>query len=127
MWRVVLGVVGGFVAWGVIGAVVSFGLRFSLPGYAEAELTSAFTLTMQIARLIMGVIAAIGAGFAVRLIAPENRRAPWITGLAMLAVFVPIHIQVWERFPVWYHLFFLISTLLLVVLGSRIRSSGTNA
>jgi len=127
MWRVILSVVGGIVAWSVIAAVINHGLRFGLPGYSEAEPTAAFTLAMQIARLLMGVVAAIGAGVALRVIAPESTRAPWITGLVMLAAFVPIHIHVWARFPVWYHLFFLISSPLLVLLGARLRAPSANS
>lgn len=56
----------------------------------------------------------------VRAIAPASRFAPWIVGLALLALFFPIHIQLGPKFPVWYHLTFLITLAPLVALGARL-------
>ena len=73
-------------------------------GYRLAEHTLAFTLTMKIARLVMAAITSLAAGALVRWIAPASRLAPWIVGLVTLALFLPAHIQLWHRFPLWYHL-----------------------
>ncbi len=119
MWRTVLAVLGGLVAWVVIVTLINFGLRAALPGYTAAEHTLDFTLTMKIARLTMAAATSLLAGVATRAIAPSSRWAPWIAGGVLLLLFLPQHIYIWDKFPVWYHLSFLMPLVPLVVLGAR--------
>jgi hypothetical protein len=42
--------------------------------------------------------------------------------LLLLALFVPFHLGLWARFPVWYHIVFLGSLVPLVVLGAKLFS-----
>lgn len=126
MWRTVAGVAAGFVAWVVVVTILNWGLRLWLPGYAQVEHAMIFTLTMQAARLTIAAVTSIAAGVVVRAIAPASRWAPWILGLLLLALFVPDHIQLWTRFPVWYHLTFLVTLAPLVALGAMlVRRGGT--
>lgn len=120
MWRNVLAVLGGLVAWTVIATLINFGLRTALPGYTVAEHTLDFTLTMKIARLTMAAITSLGAGAATRAISPKSRWAPWIVGAIALALFLPSHVMLWPKFPVWYHLTFLLTLVPLVVLGASL-------
>lgn len=121
MVRTFLSVVGGLVAWAVIASLLDIGVRHGIPGYREAEPTLLFTLPMKIARLSLAVIASLGAGFVTRWIAPASRIAPWVVGLVMLALFLPSHIQIGARLPLWYHLFFLLTLAPLVVLGAQLK------
>lgn len=123
MGRFILAVIGGLIAWTAIATLVNIGLRLGLPGYAVAEPALAFTLAMMIARLAMAVIASLGAGAVIRTIAPSSRWAPWIMGGLTLAMFLPVHVQLWPRFPVWYHLFFLGTLPLFVALGAHLRGA----
>ena len=118
MWRTIAGILAGFVAWVVVVTVLNWGLRLWLPGYAQAEPVMLFTLAMKVARLAIGALSSIAAGAVVRLIAPASRLGPWILGVVMLALFVPDHIHLWSRFPIWYHLTFLITLAPLVALGA---------
>lgn len=124
MVRTFLGVIGGLVAWAMIATLIDIGIRYAIPGYREAEPLLAFTLPMKIARLALSVIASIGAGFVTRWVAPASRIAPWIVGLVMLALFLPSHIQIGARLPLWYHLFFLLTLVPLVALGAQLRIPG---
>jgi hypothetical protein len=36
----------------------------------------------------------------------------------LLALFIPNHYLLWDKFPVWYHLTFLVSLLPLTLLGA---------
>lgn len=123
MWRTVLSVLGGLVAWGFIVTLLNFGLRLWLPGYVEAEPAMAFTLPMKIGRLLMSAVSCVAAGAVVRVIAPSSRFAPWIAGLTLMVMFLPVHVQLWPRFPVWYHLTFLLPLAPLFALGGSIRAA----
>jgi hypothetical protein len=43
-------------------------------------------------------------------------------GLLLVVVFVPQHIMLWEKFPIWYHLTFLVSLVPLACLGGQISA-----
>ncbi|HEX7790400.1 MAG TPA: hypothetical protein VF467_07740 [Afipia sp.] len=101
--------------------LLNFGLRAAIPGYHAAEASLLFSGVMKAGRLIEAAIASFAAGMAVRAIAPASRVTPWVTGLIILAMFVPVHVQLWSKFPVWYHLTFLLSIVPLVVLGATLR------
>jgi hypothetical protein len=120
MWRTLLSIIGGLVAWGVIVTLLNFGLRAAIPGYHAAEATLQFTLAMKIGRLAEAAVTSVGAGVVVGLIAPSKRWAPWLVGLIILAMFLPVHISLWNKFPAWYHLAFLVPLAPLVALGASI-------
>jgi hypothetical protein len=124
MWRTIGAIIAGLVGWAVIVTVINWGLRLGIPGYRLAEPTLVFTLGMKIARLAMAAITSIAAGALVRAIAPQSRLAPWIVGLVILALFLPAHIHLWHRFPIWYHLSFLVPLVPLVALGAWLVRRG---
>lgn len=120
MFRTAGAVIGGLVAWMVIVTLLNFGIRAGIPGYHAAEPTFSFTLPMMIARLGIAVLASLAAGAVVRRIAPGSAAAPLIVGGILLAMFVPIHIQIGIRLPLWYHLGFLVPLAPLVWAGARL-------
>lgn len=117
MRRTLAAIIAGLVAWAVIVTLIDWSLRLGLAGYRQAEPTMLFTLAMKIARLVMAAVTSLAAGAIVRAIAPASRLAPWIVGLVILALFLPAHIHLWHRFPIWYHLSFLVPLAPLVALG----------
>lgn len=125
MWRTVAAIITGFVAWIVIVTILNFGLRLWLPGYVHAEPTMLFTLSMKVARLSIAALTSVAAGALVRAVAPASRWAPWILGLILLVMFIPEHVHLWQKFPIWYHLTFLVTLAPLVALGAQLRSRGT--
>jgi hypothetical protein len=120
-----LAVVGALIAWFAIVTLINLGLRQALPGYAAAERVLVFTPVMLVARLAMATIASLGAGAVARSVAPASRLAPWIAGFVMLVFFVPVHFRIWEIFPAWYHLLFLLSLPLGMALGARLHGGRT--
>lgn len=123
MWRTVLSVVAGLVAWALVVTLLNFGLRAAIPGYHAAEATLQFTMAMKIGRLSEAALTSIVAGAVVGWIDPSRKWAPWLVGLIVLAMFLPVHIGLWSRFPVWYHLAFLVPLVPLVVLGAALGRS----
>jgi hypothetical protein len=115
--------VAGLVLWVLVATLLNRGLRAGLPGYALAEPTMTFTLGMKAARLILAALASLAAGAATGRIAQSRTGLPWVLGAIILAVFIPIHIQLWAKFPVWYHLVFLGTLVPLVALGATLTRS----
>jgi len=120
MWRTLASIVAGLVTWAVVVTLLNFGLRAAIPGYHAAEATLQFTLTMKAGRLIEAALSSIATGAVVSLIAPFKKWAPWLVGLIILAMFLPVHITLWGKFPVWYHLAFLVPLAPLVAFGGAL-------
>ncbi len=123
MWRTVASIVAGLVAWAVVVTILNFGLRASIPDYHAAEASLQFTMAMKIGRLTEAALASLAAGAIVGLIASSKRWAPWAVGLMILAMFLPVHVQLWSKFPIWYHLSFLVPLAPLVALGAELISN----
>jgi hypothetical protein len=120
MKRSILAVFVGAAAWIVVVSMLNRLLRLGIPGYTEAEPLLAFTLGMMLARLLIGGLSSVAAGAVAGWIARPGQWAPWITGAVFLALFIPEHIQLWQRFPLWYHLTFLLSLVPLFGLGGAL-------
>lgn len=120
MWRTVAAIVAGLVAWAVVVTLLNFGLRAALPGYHSAEATLQFTIAMKAGRLIEAAVTSIAAGMVVGWIAPSNRWVSLLVGAIVLALFLPVHLSLWNKFPVWYHLAFLVPLVPLVILGAQL-------
>lgn len=120
MWRTVASVVLGLVTWAAAVTLLNFGLRAALPGYHAAEATLQFTLAMKIGRLTEAAVASLAAGAVVTFVDGTKKWAPWAVGLIILAMFLPVHVSLWSRFPVWYHLSFLVPLAPLVALGAAL-------
>jgi hypothetical protein len=51
----------------------------------------------------------------------DKVRPPLVAGVILLLLFIPVHYSIWNRFPIWYHLTFLASLVVLSVVGGRMR------
>jgi hypothetical protein len=94
-------------------------IRESWPEYAAVERAMTFTQSMLFTRLALSTIALLIAACVTTLIAQKSVVA-LILGIVLLLVSVPIHINLWDKFPVWYHLTFLVTLIPLCILGGRI-------
>ena len=118
MKRSILACLAGLLAWIVVVTVINRVLRLSLLNYTAAEQTLQFTLGMKWARLLMAIVTSLVAGAVTGWISASSRRAPLIVGSVVLAMFVPLHIAIWSKFPVWYHLTFLLTIIPAVFVGA---------
>jgi hypothetical protein len=115
--RTIGGIVAGLVAWTAVATVLNLALRLAWPEYQAVEKAMAFTLGMMLARLALGALCTLSAGFAAALL--SRKAVIWVAGL-LLVIFVPVHYSLWDRFPAWYHLTFLISLPLLTLAGGAL-------
>jgi hypothetical protein len=121
MKRSIVACAAGLVVWILVVSVLNRLLRLFLTGYAAAEPAMNFTFGMMVARLAIAAVTSVIAGAVVPRIAPAAARLPWLVGAILLAIFIPEHVlQLWQKFPVWYHLTFLITLVPLVVLGAHL-------
>lgn len=120
MMRVIAGVATGLAAWIVAATVGNMAFRAAMPGYAGAESAMTFTLPMMFARLLLGAASSVVGGAATAWIVRGDRHGPWILGMVLVAVFIPVHVGLWDKFPIWYHATFLVSLLPLTLLGASL-------
>jgi hypothetical protein len=125
MKRSILACLAGLLTWAVVVTVIDRVLRLSLPNYTAAEHTLEFTLGMKWARLLMAIVTSLVAGAVTRWIS-RSRWAPLIVGSVVLAMFVPAHIAIWSKFPVWYHLTFLLTIVPAVLVGALLAPRRDN-
>jgi hypothetical protein len=119
MTRAVLAVVAGLVAWIAVATVAGLIMRSSWPAYASVADAMTFTVPMMLARLSIGALATLAAGWVTTAIVPKPMLVRLMPGLILLAVFIPQHIALWNNFPVGYHLTYLLSLVPLSYLGGR--------
>lgn len=117
-------VVAGLVTWIVVASILDRAMRATWPDYATALPTFHFTLPMMAAQLSEAAIATLVAGYVVGLIA-RAWWPVWAQGALLLAIFIPVHYTIWDKFPIWYHATFLVGTLVpLTLLGWAAARTG---
>ena len=121
MIRSMLAVVAGALAWILVATALNLVLRFGWLDYAAAEPGMSFTLPMMLARLLLGVLASFIAGLVAAVIAKGGKWPVYVIAAVLLAAFIPVHYNLWARFPAWYHLFFLASLVIFSYLGAASR------
>lgn len=120
MLRNALAVTAGFVAW----TALFFGLAAVLRAlFPEAHLASGEVTALGVLMLYLAltVVASVVAGFvAARVAASRHARMVRITGLALLAVGLPVQIASWSLAPAWYNVAFLLVLVPLTIAGGRL-------
>ena len=110
--------------WATSFVVLSGGfvlLRASWQDYALADPEKAYTLTMLFVRLFI-FSSMIAATSVVATLVSGNKYIPWVTGGLIFAMSVPPHLYpgyVWDDYPVWYHIAFLLSIIPIAVATGR--------
>jgi len=125
MRKTIAAVIAGLIAWILVATAVNLLFRALWPNYHQAEIAFNFTLGMMMARLVLGAVASVGSGFVVASITKANSMAVKITGVALLVLFLPNHYLLWHKFPLWYHLTFLVSLFPLTMVGAKLKARRT--
>lgn len=120
MTKMIAGIVAGLIAWIIVATIGNLMFRVAWPGYAEAEISMMFTLAMMVARLLLGALSSLCAGFVVAWITKRNGTGAKVLGIVVTAMFFPVHYVLWDKFPIWYHVIFLASLFPLTLLGAKL-------
>jgi hypothetical protein len=110
----------GCLVWFAVATVGNFALRSFLPGYADVEKVMNFSVAMLVLRLMLSAAASLAAGSVCAAIAPRTRYPVYGLALLLVALFVPVHLFLWDKFPIWYHVLFLGTLVPLVMLGATL-------
>ena len=121
MSKKILGVVAGMGVWVAVVLVAGAIMRPAWPAYARVAAAMTFTLPMLAARLAISTLATLATGFVAAIIT-QSLVASVIPGVLLLIAFIPQHIMLWDKFPVWYHLTFLLSLVPLTYVAGIIWS-----
>ncbi len=119
MLRLIGGVVAGLIVWVAVVSALNLGLRHGWHDYAAVEKAMTFTIPMMAARLAESAISSLVSGFVAALV-DKGGWAPLVSGTILLLLFIPVHYSLWDRFPIWYHLTFLISLPFLSFIGGKL-------
>lgn len=119
MAKKTFGVIAGLVVWVLVVTLAGLIMRNAWPAYASVADAMTFTLPMMLVRLSIGAVATLAAGWVTGVIARPSLIATLLPGVLLLVAFIPQHISLWEKFPVWYHLTFLLSLVPLTFLGGK--------
>lgn len=121
MLRSTLAIIVAVVTWFAVATIGNWILRAVLPSYSAVEVSLNFTLTMMICRLILGLVSSLCAGFVCAIIAGRTNIAPKMAAGIMVVLFLPVHYMIWAKFPIWYHLFFLLSLAPTMLIGATLK------
>ena len=121
MIRSVIATILGVATWVAVATTLNLLLRNLYPGYPEAEPAMTFTFGMLLARLVLAALSTVAAGAVTASIA-RAARPVYALAVLLVLVFVPMHVGLWQRFPVWYHLVFLLSLAPLAVAGGTLAT-----
>jgi hypothetical protein len=121
MVRAIAAVAAGLIVWTLIATLGNLVMRFAWPSYAAVEAAMRFTLEMMLARLLLGALSSLGAGWLAARISRQNAGAIYALAAVLIAIFIPVHCGLWEKFPLWYHAVFFASLAVMTVLGARLN------
>ena len=133
MVRIILGVIAGFFAW----AIAWFGSEKILSavwpefGVHQAAFQAAiengdqFTAntTILLIHIVLASIVSLISGFLTALIAGENKRAPLILGLLLVAFGLLKVVMSWPYVPIWYHVIFTALLIPMTILGGKLKTT----
>jgi hypothetical protein len=132
MLRIILGVIVGFLVWGVLWFAGEQLLSAVWPAFgahqaafqAAIENGGAFTSnsTMLAIHIVLASIVSVVAGFLAALVAGENKRAPLIVGILLLCIGILKVVMSWPLVPIWYHFLYTAVLLPMAIVGGRLKA-----
>jgi hypothetical protein len=113
--------IGAVTSWAILAGGFAL-LRAVWADYTLAEPEKAYSLAMLFVRLLV-FSAMIAATAGVATLVSGDERVGWIVGGLILAVSIPPHLypgHVWNDYPAWYHIVYLVSILPIAGFAGRL-------
>jgi hypothetical protein len=130
MLRIVLGVVGGFIAWLIVWVGSEKAISAVWPAFGSHQQAfeeaikngGQFTpnSTMLFTHIVLGSAVSVLAGYLASVIAGENKLAPLIVGGLLLLMGIAKATMSWQLVPIWYHVSFTLILLPMAFLGGKL-------
>ncbi len=118
MIKGIAAVVAGVVVWFVVATAANLLMRVAWPAYADVEKAMTFSEAMMVARLIVGALSSLCAGVVAAWITKTNGNAINVLVITLVALFVPVHYSLLDKFPIWYHAIFFASLVVVTFAGA---------
>jgi hypothetical protein len=125
--RVIISVVGGLLFFALAGIALGALAKELWPEYAAAAADRAYTLPMLWSRLAAGAAATVCATWLAVMLGKQNLKTGFLIGVSLLALSVPWHLNIWDQYPVWYHLTWFAIIIPSALLGGRLARKSGNA
>ena len=133
MVRIILGAIAGFIVWSIlwVGSDAVFSAISTDWGKTSTDFREAvakntpyaLSSTVLVALLIKSFIVSIISGFVTALIARENTKSTFASGVMLLLFGIFIQYTHWNHMPLWYHIPFLIMLIPMAILGGKLRKT----
>ena len=134
MVRIVLGVIAGFFAWLIVWGGSEMVLSANWPewyGAHQRTFTAAIKnggqfsadTTILFIQIVLGSVVSMMSGFLAALIARENKRAPLVLGLLLLALGLLKAVMSWPYVPIWYHVLFTALLIPMAIVGGKLKAA----
>ena len=117
--RVIASVIGGILFFVLAAIALGVVAKELWPEYA-AVADRAYTLPMLWSRLVSGAAATIFAAWFAVLLGKQDLKTGFLIGVALLGLSVPWHLNIWDKYPVWYHLAWFAIIVPSALLGARL-------
>jgi len=132
--RIALGVIAGFFAWTIAWVGIEQMLSAMWPAWYGAH-QLAFTAaikngapftadpTILLIHIVCASVVSVMAGLLAAWVARENKRAPVILGLLLLAFGVLKAVMSWPYVPIWYHVIFTALLVPMTMVGGKLKTA----
>lgn len=134
MGRIVLGVIAGFLAWVIVWVGSEMIFSAMSPDWYGAH-QRAFTAaikggspfsadsTILAIHIVCASIIAVLSGFLAALVGRDNRRAPLVLGIVLIALGILKAVMSWPLVPIWYHVLFTVMPVPMAILGGKLKAA----
>ncbi|MFN8342955.1 MAG: hypothetical protein U0V64_14935 [Cyclobacteriaceae bacterium] len=119
------GIVAGLIAYAISGKLGLYLLQLCWSAYETHSADRSYTLSMLLARLFVGTLAAIAAGVAATKFARDKGRTALLVGLLAFSGGAYVHFltDTWTAYPIWYHLAYVLPIIPVTGLGGYLAHS----
>lgn len=134
MARIVLGVIVGFVSWAIVWVGSEKMLSAIWPAsYGAHQLAfeaalingGAFTAdtTLLLIQIVLGTVVSAMSGFLAALVAGDNKRAPLVLGVLLMAFGLLKVVLSWPYVPIWHHVLFTALLVPMTIVGGKLKTT----